>query len=100
MSDYITNHEIILLLAQRVKEYRLAMRMSQKEMSEKSGVGLSTLSHFEQGSAPNMTLTNFISLLRVMGMEEKITEILPELPMPPIALKTINKYIPKRVRRK
>ncbi len=96
---YISNSEIIQLLAQRIKEYRLAARLSQKEVSEKSGVGLATISHFEQGVMQNMTLNNFISLMRVVGMENRIMELLPELPMPPIALKTINKYIPKRVRR-
>ncbi len=101
MSDdkYITNQDIIRLLAQRIKEYRLAARLSQKEMAEKSGVGLATISHFEQGVMQNMTLNNYISLMRVVGMEERIIQLLPELPMPPIALKKINKYIPKRVRR-
>ncbi len=97
--NYITNQDIIKILAKRIKEYRLAVRMSQKEMAEKSGVGLATISHFEQGVIQNMTLNNFISLMRVVGMENRMIELLPELPMPPLALKQINKYIPKRVRR-
>ena len=96
---YITNQDIISLLCQRIKEYRLAARISQKEMAEKSGVSLTTISHLEQGVNQNITLNNFISLLRVVGMEQRLHELLPELPMPPIALKQINKYIPKRVRR-
>ena len=96
---YITNQDIISLLCQRLKEYRLAARISQKEMAEKSGVSLTTISHLEQGVNQNITLNNFISLLRVVGMEQRLHELLPELPMPPIALKQRNKYIPKRVRR-
>lgn len=99
-NHYTTNQDIMLLLAKRVKEYRLAARLSQKEMAEKSGVGLATISHFEQGVNYNLTLNNFISLLRVVGMEQRIEDILPELPMPPIPLKILNKYIPKQVRRK
>lgn len=53
--------------------------------------------HFKTNQ--NMTLNNFISLLRVVGMENRMEEILPELPIPPMALKQINKLIPKRVRR-
>lgn len=98
-ADYVTNQDIMLLLAKRIKEYRLAARMSQKEMAEKSGVSLATISHFEQGVNQNMTLNNFISLLRIIGMEQRISDLLPELPMPPMALKKINKLIPKRVRR-
>lgn len=97
--EYRTNQDILKLLAQRVKEYRLAARLSQKEMAEKSGVSKATISHFEQSVNQNMTLNNFISLLRVLGMENRIEELLPELPMPPMALKEINKLIPKRVRR-
>ena len=68
-------------------------------MAEKSGVSLTTISHLEQGVNQNITLNNFISLLRVIGMQQRLYDLLPELPMPPMALKQINKYIPKRVRR-
>ncbi|WP_373156854.1 helix-turn-helix domain-containing protein [Bacteroides cellulosilyticus] len=98
-AEYRTNQDILKLLAQRVKEYRLAARLSQKELAEKSGVSKATISHFEQSVNQNMTLNNFISLLRALGMENRIEELLPELPMPPMALKEINKLIPKRVRR-
>ncbi len=97
--NYTTNQDFIMLLSQRLKEYRLAARISQKEMAEKSGVSLTTISHLEQGVNQNITLNNFISLLRAVGMELRLNDLLPELPMPPMALKQINKYIPKRVRR-
>lgn len=98
--EYISNADIIRLLAMRVKEYRLAARISQRELAEKSGVSYTTISHFEQGVNTNLTLNNFISLLRPLGMETRLMELLPELPVPPMALKEINKLIPKRVRRK
>ena len=97
--SYTTNQDIITLLCQRLKEYRLAARISQKEMAEKSGVSLTTISHLEQGMNRNITLNNFISLLRVLGLEQRLSDLLPELPVPPMALKQMNKYIPKRVRR-
>lgn len=98
--NYIPNIEIMETLATRVKEYRLAARMSQRELAEQSGVSYTTISHFEQGKNPNLTLNNFISLLRAIGMERRLYELLPQLPVPPMALREINKYIPKRVRRK
>lgn len=97
---YTTNSDLLLLLAQRLKEYRLAARMSQKELAEQSGVSQTTISHFEQGVNRNLTLGNFIALLRVLGLEQRAEEIMPELPMPPMALRKIEKLIPKRVRRK
>jgi transcriptional regulator with XRE-family HTH domain len=98
-NEYVTNYAIMQLLARRVKEYRLAARLSQKDLAEKSGVSLATICHFEQCKSPNMTINNLISLLRVIGMENRILDLLPELPMPPLALREINKIIPKRVRR-
>lgn len=92
--------DILDILAKRVKEYRLAARMSQRELAQKSGVSYTTICHFEQGKNPNLTLNNFISLLRTVGMEVRVAELLPELPVPPMALREINKLIPKRVRRK
>ena len=98
-SEFTTNQDIIELLSRRIKEYRLAARISQKEMAEKSGISLATISHFALGVSQNLTLNNLISILRVIGMEQRLNDLLPELPMPPMALKQINKYIPKRVRR-
>ena len=94
-----TNNDILLLLAKRLKDYRLAARMSQKELAEQSGVSQTTISHFEQGVNRNLTLNNFISLLRVLGLEQRIGDVMPELSMPPMALRKIEKLIPKRVRR-
>lgn len=99
MEEYTTNRDLMRLLAKRIREYRLAARISQQEMAEESGVSKSTICRFEQGQNVNLTLGNFISLLRVVGQERRIEELLPELPVPPMALKEIEKLIPKRVRR-
>ena len=89
-TNYTTNSDMLTLLAKRVKEYRLAARMSQKELAEQSGVSQTTISHFEQGVSRNLTLANFISLLRALGQAERLA---------PMALREIEKLIPKRVRR-
>lgn len=50
-TNYTTNSDMLTLLALRVKEYRLAARMSQKELAEQSGVSQTTISHLNKGSA-------------------------------------------------
>ncbi len=97
--NYITNVEIMATLSKRVKEYRLAARLSQRELAQQSGVSYTTISHFEQGRNTNLTLSNFISLLRCVGMEKQLLDLLPELPVPPMALRQINKLIPKRIKK-
>ncbi len=97
--DYTSNHEILRILSKRMKEYRLSARLSQRELAEKSGVSYTTICRFEQGKHPNISLNSFIALLRQVGMESRMAEVLPELPVSPLALREINKLIPKRVRR-
>ncbi len=92
----ITNMDILDLLAKRVKEYRLAARMSQRELAEKSGVGYTTISHFEQGKHINISLGNFISLLRCIGMEGRMLELLPELPAR-FSIKGVSSIVEKAV---
>lgn len=98
-TNFATGNDLLMLLAQRVKEYRLAARLSQKELAELSGVSQTTISHFEQGVNRNLTLGNFIALLRILGLEQRLMELMPELPMQPMVLRKIEKLIPKRVRR-
>ena len=99
-TNFATGNDLLMLFAQRVKEYRLAAQLSQKELAELSGVSQATISHFEQGVNRNLTLGNFIALLRILGLEQRLMEIMPELPMQPMVLRKIEKLIPKRVRRR
>ena len=99
-TNFATGNDLLMLFAQRVKEYRLAAQLSQKELAELSGVSQATISHFEQGVNRNLTLGNFIALLRILGLEQRLMELMPELPMQPMVLRKIEKLIPKSVRRK
>ena len=99
-TNFATGNDLLMLFAQRVKEYRLAAQLSQKELAELSGVSQATISHFEQGVNRNLTLSNFIALLRILGLEQRLMELMPELPMQPMVLRKIEKLIPKRVRRR
>ena len=99
-TNFATGNDLLMLFAQRVKEYRLAAQLSQKELAELSGVSQATISHFEQGVNRNLTLGNFIALLRILGLEQRLMELMPELPMQPMVLRKFEKLIPKRVRRR
>lgn len=92
------NQEILQILSQRIRSYRLAARMSQNELAEASGVSCGTISRFEQGRNYNLTINNLVSILQVLGRAEQLLEVLPELPLPPLALNMIEKIIPKRKR--
>lgn len=72
--------ELVRLLGERFKDYRLRCQLTQKEIAEHSGVGLTTIHKFENGTAGNISMSTFIQLLRSIGSLEAIDDILPELP--------------------
>ena len=52
-------------------------------MVEQSGIGLTTIHKFENGTAGNISLSTFIVLLKVVGQINEIDNVLPELPESP-----------------
>lgn len=80
--------DIIRILGERFKEYRLSVRLTQKELSEKTGISHKTISMFESGRGRNITMQNFLTLLRAVGMLQNVGELLPELPGSPYLIQS------------
>jgi transcriptional regulator with XRE-family HTH domain len=78
--------EIIRQLGKRYSDYRKRMGFTQKEVAEKSGMSIFTISSFENGSSTGITLASFIRLLRAIENLEEIEKLLPELPESPRSL--------------
>lgn len=90
--------DIVKALGKRFKEYRVASQMTQVEVSEKSGVSLPTIKRFELGLTYNITMGNFIALLKAIDYADGLEEILPEMPISPYAMAKLEEKKPKRVR--
>ena len=90
--------QIIQALGKRFKEYRIAARMTQKEVAEQSGASLLTIRRFEQGYSYDIKLGNLIALLKAIDFADGIADILPEFPVSPYALARQEASKPKRVR--
>lgn len=82
-----SNYEIISELGRRFKEYRLFCDLTQKEVAEKSGVSIFTISQFEKGEAGNIGYGTILSLLRSIGFISEAEKLLPPLPPLPSQLK-------------
>ena len=72
--------ELISLLGQRFKDYRLRSEMTQKDVAEQSGITINTINKFENGKAGNMSLGTFLLLMKSIGCIQQLDEVLPELP--------------------
>jgi transcriptional regulator with XRE-family HTH domain len=78
--------DIIRELGKKYSNYRKRMGYTQKEIAEKSGLSVFTISSFENGSSTGITLASFIKLLRAIDSLDEIEKLLPELPESPRTL--------------
>ena len=82
MADYYEYSipELIKLLGARFKDYRLRSNMTQKDVSEQSGITITTIHKFENGTSGNMSLGTFLLLMKAIGQINTLDELMPELP--------------------
>jgi len=83
--------ELVRLLGERFKEYRMCCNLTQKEVAEQSDVGLTTIYKFENGTAGNLSLSTFILLLKVVGQVNALDDLMPELPESPYLIRKEEK---------
>ena len=93
MADFYeySTPELVRLLGSRFKDYRMRCNLTQKEVAEQSGIGLTTIHKFENGTAGNLSLSTFILLLRVVGQVNALDDVLPELPKSPYLVRREEK---------
>ena len=89
--------QIIQALGKRFREYRIAARMTQKEVAEQSGISMLTIRRFEQGHSYDIKLGNLIALLKAIDFADGISDILPEIPISPYAMARQDTSKPIRV---
>ncbi|HKM02923.1 MAG TPA: helix-turn-helix domain-containing protein [Bacilli bacterium] len=84
-----SNKAILKDIGTRLKERRISLSITQKELSELSGVSLRTIANIENGK--NASFDNIISILKKLKMIENISLLFPETKIDPIALLTSKK---------
>lgn len=83
MIKRFSDAEILQMLGLRFKQYRVALGLTQAELSAKAGVSVMTIHKFETGTALNVTATTLISLMRYTGLIENLDTLIPEVPESP-----------------
>ena len=98
--DHLTDKEVALLLAQRLRAWRVdpdAAGMTLDAVSERSGMGLTPLKRFEKTGG--ITLRNLVALMRAMGLLDRLDELVPA-PDGPSPLDLLEAERSKPVRRR
>lgn len=82
MADYYEYSipELVQMLGVRFRDYRLRTEMTQKDVSEQSGITVNTIHKFENGKATNISIGTFLLLMKAIGCINQLDELMPELP--------------------
>ncbi len=98
----LTNDEVALRLAAAVRAWRISPNgagLSQAELSQSSGIGLTPLKRFEKTGA--ITVRNLIAILRAMNLLENIASLVPDPDTPsPLEILAEEQRKARRVRKR
>lgn len=76
-----SNGELAAQVGERFRDYRTALRLTQKQVALQSGVSVMTIVRFEKGQGNSIRLDNLIALLRAIQRLDDITTLIPDVPM-------------------
>lgn len=64
------------ILCERIKQYRINYPLTQIELAQKAGVSARSISRFENGE--DISLSNFMKLLRALDLSDRLIELIPD----------------------
>ena len=101
MTDYYEYSipELVQMLGTRFKDYRMRSNMTQKEVAEQAGLTVNTVHKFENGLAPNLSISTFLLLMKAIGCINGLDGLMPELPESPYLMDNKGKKT-QRIRHK
>lgn len=80
--------EIIRILGQRFREYRMSMDLTRKQVAEQTCLSMTTLYKLETGNLYDISFSTMLKLMRVLGLYENWNKLLPEMPESPYLYKS------------
>lgn len=93
ITRYLSNEMILREIGSRIRDQRIARFITQEELSQKSGVSLSTIIRIESGKG--CSLGALLSVCQVLGLTENFDLLIPEYQERPTDILDQN---PKRQR--
>ena len=93
----LSNSGIMGEIGKRLKEYRFQRKLTQQELAEHAGISVFSVTQIEKGKA--VTLTVFLSVLRVLRLLDNFELFIPEKGISPIELLKLKGKTPKRIRK-
>ncbi|MCM2282863.1 MAG: hypothetical protein NDI61_13570 [Bdellovibrionaceae bacterium] len=96
----LSDEQLLAELGRRLERIRVARRIQDQEIFGKGGVKKDALAHFKKGK--NISLINFIRILRGVGLLSELEHLLPQPTLfSPLSLALAKEEkLPSRIRKK
>ena len=85
---------ILAEIGKRLKEYRLRKNRTQRDVATHAGISVQSLQRLEQEGS--VSLSTFISILRMLRLLDNVEALVPELPLSPVELLKLQGKTRKR----
>ncbi len=76
INDNLFSNAILKEISTRFRDYRVDYPLTQKELADLSGVSVRSISRFEAGE--DINLSNFIKLVRAVGLTDNLDCLIPD----------------------
>ena len=73
----VTSSAILSEISARIKQYRIDYPLTQRELSEKCGVSIRSISRFESGE--DIQFSNLIKILKALELGENLYLLVPDM---------------------
>ena len=93
-----TPQAVVAELDSRILKYRIDRGLTQAELAKEAGVSKGTVERIEKGC--DTQLSTLFRLLRVLGLSDRLNQLIPETTLSPIDKLQGKTTQPKRAKRK
>ncbi len=94
----LSNTSIVQETGKRLKDFRLAKKLTQQQLAERAGVSLFTVAQIEKGKPVSVSM--LIAVMRVLRLLDNLELLLPEQEISPVELLKLKGKQPQRIRTK
>lgn len=82
MKKLISTEAVLAEISERIRQYRIAYPLTQKELAEKTGISLRSITRFEAGE--DIQFGNLVKILTALNLGENIWLLVPDYKARPV----------------
>ena len=98
INNNLTDSAVLIELGKRIQEQRFALKLSQADLAEKTGVSKRTVERIESGKSTQ--LSSFVRILRGLELLNQFNTVVPEAVLAPMNILKLKGKPRQRVSRK